>query len=71
VKSNLGTIDSVIRIAIGAVIIGLYFANIVSGLLAIALLVLAAILMITSVVSFCPIYAAFGLSTIKKENKKT
>jgi hypothetical protein len=66
-KNNVGTIDKVIRLLIATVIVVLYFANVISGLLAIILLILAGILIVTSLISFCPIWLALGVSTKKKE----
>lgn len=69
-KKNMGTIDKVVRILVAAVIAGLYFANQISGTLAIALLVLAGVFIFTSLIGTCPLYLPFGLSTIKKTNNK-
>jgi hypothetical protein len=66
-KPNLGIADKVARILVAIVIAGLYFANIISGTLAIVLLVLAGVLILTGFMSFCPLYFAFGISTRKKE----
>lgn len=66
-KKNMGTIDKVVRILIALVIIGLYFANVISGTLAILLLVLSGIFILTSFISFCPLYFPFGISTNKKK----
>ncbi len=62
-KKNMGTADRVIRIIIAAIIAGLYFTNVISGTLGIILLVLAGIFVLTSLVSFCPLYAPFGIRT--------
>jgi hypothetical protein len=47
----------------------LYFTNIVDGTLGIILLVLAGVFTLTSIISFCPLYAIFGVSTcsVKKQ----
>lgn len=67
-KSNMGTTDKILRI-LAAVVVGvLYFTNVISGTLAIVLLVFAGIFILTSLVSFCPLYWPFGIST---QNKKT
>ena len=50
-------------VAIAAVIAVLFFTNVISGTGGIVLLVLAGVFLLTSVVSFCPLYAPFGLST--------
>jgi len=65
-KKNMGTIDRVIRILVAVVIAVLYFANVISGTLAIILLIVAGIFIVTSFLGFCPLYLPFGLSTKKK-----
>jgi hypothetical protein len=64
-KPNMGTADRVVRILVAIVIAGLYFANIISGTVAIILLVIAGVFILTSFMSFCPLYLPFGLSTRK------
>ena len=66
-KKNVGTIDKVIRILVAVVVVVLYFTNVISGTLGIILLALAAVFVATSLLSFCPIWLALGLSTRKKE----
>ncbi len=63
----MGTVDKVVRILVAIVITGLYFTNQISGTVAIVLLVLAGAFIITSFMSFCPLYLPFGISTRKKE----
>ena len=62
----MGNADRTIRILIAAVIATLFFTNVITGTLGIVLLVLAAVFVLTSLVSFCPLYAPFGLSTCSK-----
>lgn len=62
-KKNMGTADRVIRLIIAAVVAGLFFSNIISGTLGIVLLALAGIFVLTSLVSFCPLYTLVGIST--------
>jgi Protein of unknown function (DUF2892) len=52
-----------VRVAVALVVAGLIFTGVVSGWLAIVLGVLAAVFVLTSVISFCPLYAPFGIST--------
>jgi hypothetical protein len=66
-KKNMGTIDKVIRILVAVVMVVLYFIHVISGTLAIILLILSGIFIVTSFLSFCPLYLPFGLSTRKKE----
>jgi hypothetical protein len=66
-KKNMGTIDKVIRILVAVVVLVLYFANVISGTLAIILLALSVVFIVTSFISFCPLYFPLGISTRKKE----
>ena len=66
-KKNMGTIDKVIRILIAVVVLILYFANVISGTLAIILLALSVVFIVTSFISFCPLYFPLWISTRKKE----
>lgn len=68
-KKNMGSADRIIRLVIAAVIAGLFFTNVISGTLGIVLLVLAGVFLLTSLVSFCPLYATFGISTCAVEKK--
>ena len=67
-KKNMGPLDKLIRILIAVVIVILYFTHVISGTLEIVLLILAVIFALTSLISFCPLYLPFGLST-KKDKK--
>lgn len=67
-KKNVGTIDKVIRILVAVVIAVLYFTNVISGTLGIILLVLGGVFVLTSLVSFCPLYLPFSITTRKKDN---
>lgn len=65
-KTNMNYTDRIIRI-LGALAIGvMYYANMFSGALAIILLFLAGVLVITSIVGFCPVYTFFALGSVKK-----
>lgn len=65
-KANMGSIDRVIRVGAAVVVAGLYFGGVISGTLAIVLGAVAAIFIVTSLVSVCPLYLPFGLSTRKQ-----
>ncbi|MFN5295149.1 MAG: DUF2892 domain-containing protein [Flavobacteriales bacterium] len=62
-KANMGTTDKIIRLLLAAVFATLFFTETVSGTIGIVLLVLAIVFTLTSFVSFCPLYAPFGIST--------
>ncbi len=69
-KTNMGTVDRIFRLLVAVVIAILYAANQITGTAAIILLILAGIFILTSVISFCPLYLPFGLSTKKKSEQK-
>ena len=62
-KKNMGSTDKIIRVLLAAVFAFLYFSNVVSGTVGIVLLVLAAVFLLTSMVSFCPLYTLVGVNT--------
>ncbi len=66
-KKNMGKMDRVIRLLLAAVISVLYFTGTISGTLGLVALILGAVFVFTSFISFCPLYAPFGLSTCKKD----
>jgi hypothetical protein len=66
-KKNMGLLDKSIRGILAAIIAILYFTNVISGTVALVLGVLAIIFLITSFISFCPLYAPFGISTRSKK----
>ena len=66
-KKNMGSADRIIRLVVAAIVIGLYLTNIVTGTLGIVLLVLSAVFVLTSFISFCPLYYPFGVKTCTKK----
>ena len=68
-KKNMGIADKVIRVIIAAVILTLYFTNVISGTLGIVLIVLSGVFILTSLVSFCPLYSIFGISSKSAKQK--
>ena len=66
-KKNMGSVDKVIRILVAIAIAALYYTNVISGTVAIVLLILAGIFILTSFISFCPLYLPFGISTKGKD----
>ncbi len=69
-KKNMGVIDRVVRILIAVVIVVLYFTHVISGTLVIILLILSGILIVTSIVSLCPLYLPLGFNTRKNSIKQ-
>ncbi|GIV50556.1 MAG: hypothetical protein KatS3mg038_1077 [Candidatus Kapaibacterium sp.] len=69
-KANMGGLDRGLRIVIAIIIAVLLSAGAVTGTWAIILGIVAVIFLLTSFVSFCPVYALFGMSTRKvKQNE--
>lgn len=66
-KANMGTADKLIRIIIAIVIAALFYKEIITGTVGIVLLVLAGVFVLTSLISFCPLYTLFGINTCKKK----
>jgi hypothetical protein len=62
-KANMGSADRIIRSLIAAVVAVLFFTNVISGTLGIVLLVAAGVFLLTSLISFCPLYTLLGFST--------
>lgn len=66
-KQNMGGTDRIVRVTIAVVLSVLYLSGIVEGVLGTVLLAIAAIMLLTSFVAFCPLYLPFGLSTLGKK----
>jgi hypothetical protein len=66
-KTNMGTLDRILRVVVAVVIAVLYFTGTISGTLGYVLLGLGGIFLLTSVISFCPLYLPFGITTCPKK----
>jgi hypothetical protein len=66
-KKNMGSADRIIRVIIAAILMALYFTGTITGTLGIVLIILSVIFVLTSMVSFCPLYLPFGLSTRRRK----
>jgi len=60
---NMSTVDRIIRFTLAAAVAALYLTGNITSIAAVILGSLAVIFLVTSFVGFCPIYAAFKLST--------
>ena len=67
-KKNMSNLDKGIRVIIAAALALLYYYDIIGGTLAYVLMAVAIILLITSLVNFCPLYRVLGISTCKIKN---
>jgi hypothetical protein len=66
-KNNMGSTDKIIRVIVAIIFSVLYFTQTVTGTLGIILLVVGGVFLLTSVISFCPLYVPFGINTCKKK----
>jgi len=64
----MGGADRTIRVILALGVGALYYFNVITGTLAYILLALAVIFVLTSFVSFCPLYTLFGINTCKVKN---
>ena len=62
-KKNMGATDKLVRIILAVIFAALYFTGTVTGTVGIVLLVLGAVFLATSLVSFCPLYTLLGINT--------
>ncbi len=62
-KKNMGAADRIIRILLAAVFAVLYFTGTVTGTFGLVLLILGGVFLLTSIISFCPLYTLVGLNT--------
>ena len=64
-KINMGNTDRIIRILLAVLFSILYFTQTVTGTTGVVLLALGGIFLLTSTISFCPLYVPFGINTCK------
>lgn len=68
-KKNMGGTDKIVRIIIALIIVALFFTKIISGVLGIVLIIVAGVFVLTSLISFCPLYNLVGLNACTKDEK--
>ena len=64
---NMGSADRILRVVVALIVGVLFFTEVITGILAIVLLIVAGIFLLTSLVSTCPLYLPFGIKTFKKK----
>jgi len=65
-KLNESNVDRIIRAVAGVVLLYLGFGGVLNGALAVVTDVIGVVLLLTGAVGFCPLYAMFKFSTLKK-----
>ncbi|MFA5873016.1 MAG: DUF2892 domain-containing protein [Anaerolineales bacterium] len=63
---NEGPVDRIIRVLVGIALIALGLLGVATGVWMWVAYILGAILLVTGIVGFCPLYKLFKLSTAKK-----
>jgi hypothetical protein len=64
-KTNMGSLDRLVRVVLAIAVGVLILTSVLSGVWAWILGALAVIFLITSAIGLCPLYLPFGLSTCK------
>ncbi len=64
-KKNIGSTDKIIRVAAAIVLSVLYFTKVINGTTATVLGIVATVLLLTSIINFCPLYVILGTNTCK------
>lgn len=59
----MGSVDRLIRLIIAVVLGSLYYNGTISGTLGIVAVVVSVVFLLTSFVSFCPLYTVLGVNT--------
>ena len=69
-KKNMGTIDKILRVIIAIVIAVLYYMDLIVGnTFSAVVLFLAAILLITSLLNFCPLYFILRINSCRRNTE--
>tara|TARA_R110001592_G_scaffold190766_3_gene436796 strand:+ start:806 stop:1012 length:207 start_codon:yes stop_codon:yes gene_type:complete len=64
-KKNMGSTDRFIRIFIAVALLTTFYTDTVTGTLGYVMAAVAGVLILTTFVSFCPLYTLFGMNTCK------
>lgn len=64
-KKNLGSIDKIVRYLIALAAVVLFYNQSLTGWLSYAALAVGAVMLVTALINFCPLYAIFGIKTCK------
>lgn len=67
-KKNMGATDKSMRVLVAIIIALLYYFNAIEGTLAYVLMAFAIVFLLTSFISFCPLYVLFKINTCKTKS---
>ena len=62
-KKNMGNTDRLIRLLLAVLVAILFYSNVIGGTFGIVLLIIAGVFVVTSLVSFCPLYTLMGVNS--------
>ncbi|UOK43019.1 MULTISPECIES: YgaP family membrane protein [Flavobacterium] len=65
-KANMGNRDKFIRIGISIILAILVATEVITGTLGFVALGIGAVFLLTSTISFCPLYSLLGIKTTPK-----
>ena len=68
-ETNEGTVDRVVRIVFGLVLIYVGFSQIVAGILTYVIATVGLIMLVTGVTGHCQLYTFAGVNTCKIKDK--
>jgi hypothetical protein len=67
-KKNMGSTDKIIRVFIAIVLAALFYTKTITGTWGYLALAVAGVFLLTSLVSFCPLYTVLGMNTCERKN---
>jgi predicted PurR-regulated permease PerM len=65
-QKNMGGTDRAVRVVAALILVGLLLGGQITGVVGTILGIFAAVLLVTSALSFCPLYLPFKISTRKE-----
>lgn len=68
-KSNIGTADRTFRLILSIILIIFFYTGFLPGLSGVIALIVALLLTVSSLLSYCPIYRLLKLNSIFDKNK--
>lgn len=66
-ENNISTLDRIVRFILFVVAIVLFISGILTGWQAYTVIGIGTVFLLTSLMSFCPIYKVLGIDTTKKK----
>ncbi|OYT16367.1 MAG: hypothetical protein B7C24_08170 [Bacteroidetes bacterium 4572_77] len=68
-KKNIGKSDKLVRLVVAALLVILFYTDVISGTIGIIAIIIAAVFSLTSLINSCPLYPIFGINTCSKKEK--